>query len=226
MKATAQTPGHVCGTAEGQELRFDKQHPIRTRPRRQEISDFVNHLFEPSDIIELRLFRGERPNLEVEKEWTTLAGFDDGLITRLGTANRDRWNICIGPNPRRERGKSGDKNVLQARCLFVDFDKIGGDGLGMSDEAETIIDDAGLPQPTMIVNSGHGVHCYWRLSEAMTNLAAWTMRQKALIRALKSDRAIHNPERFMRLPIFLNMKAEPVECYIVSQYGVPYRATQ
>jgi len=190
---------------------------------RQEISDFLDCLFEPGDIIELRLFRGERPKLEIQKFWTTRDEFNDGLIARLGAANRDRWNICIGPNPRRERGKSGDANVLFARCLFVDFDKIGGDGLGMADEAETLIDDMKLPQPSMIVNSGHGIHCYWRLSEPMTDMAAWTARQKSLINALHSDPAIHNPERFMRLPPFLNMKAEPIECYIVSQFGVPYR---
>jgi hypothetical protein len=49
----------------------------------------------------------------------------------------------------------------------------------------------------------------------MEDLAEWTAMQKHLARVLQSDPVIHNPERIMRLPGFLNVKGEPVPCEIV-----------
>jgi hypothetical protein len=99
--------------------------------------------------------------------------------------------------------------VLLARCLFADFDKCA------VEAAQQRIADAGLPTPTLIVSSGHGAHAYWRLTEPLTDLAAWTETQKDLIDLLHSDKVIFNPERLMRLPGFLNLKGDPVPVRIV-----------
>jgi hypothetical protein len=73
-----------------------------------------------------------------------------------------------------------------------------------------------LPEPTLVIVSGHGVHAYWRLVEVVNDLAEWSQLQRLLISALDSDKSIHNPERIMRLPGFLNVKREPhVACAIV-----------
>ena len=79
----------------------------------------------------------------------------------------------------------------------------------MLDEARKRWRVVGMPEPTVVILSGHGVHAYWRLVEPMTNLAEWTAIQKRLIDLLGSDKSIHDPPRIMRLPGFLNVKREP-----------------
>jgi hypothetical protein len=171
---------------------------------------YILHGFDDFENIELRLIRGR----EVRQYWTTPIEFG-GLLDVLDAANRDGFNIYIGPNPRKEKGISGDANVARANCLFADFDGIDGDCAAMLAEVNRRITAAKLPEPTMRIFSGHGLHCYWRLVEPIDDLTAWTLYQKGLIRVLNSDKAIHNPERIMRLPGFTNWKAEPVDCYIV-----------
>jgi hypothetical protein len=129
---------------------------------------------------------------------------------RLSRANKDGQNIYAGANPRKAIGGSTAEDVAQANCLFVDFDNVG------VDAARERIEAAKLPTATLTISSGHGCHLYWRLDKPLTNLAEFTELQKALIRALDSDKAIHDPARIMRLPGFLNVKAEPfVNCEVV-----------
>ena len=51
--------------------------------------------------------------------------------------------------------KSGD--VAVARSIFADLEHVS------FQQAVEQIEKAGLPTPTMTVNSGHGIHLYWRL---------------------------------------------------------------
>ena len=71
----------------------------------------------------------------------------------------------------------------------------------------------------MIVNSGHGIHLYWRLVEPMTDLEAWRTLQKRLIQLLGSDPSIHDPPRIMRLPGFVNLNGAPAPCRIIDADG-------
>jgi hypothetical protein len=188
-----------------------------TPANQNQIAHYLLHLYEDVDIIEVRLLRGEEPKKEIKKFWTNIIDVDCGLLNTLYGLNRQNWNIHIGVNPRREVGKATDAGIQFARCHFADFD--GGVTPG---QAENRIAKAGLPEPTMVVWSGHGTHCYWRLDEPVTDTAVWRKRQKALISKLNSDPAIHNPERCMRMPGFMNRKYVPVPCYIVSINGDLY----
>mgnify|MGYP001254504727 CR=1 FL=1 len=84
--------------------------------------------------------------------------------------------------------------------------------------------DAGLPTPTCIVNSGHGCHAYWRLTDPITDLRYWSESQKRLISLIDSDPVIHDPPRIMRVPGFINQKQSPVPCKII--YAEPNRRYQ
>ena len=121
-------------------------------------------------------------------------------------------SVFCSANPRRNPGNSTGKNVLLARSLFADFDRISVEGAAQRLEASK------LPQPTMVVSSGHGVHCYWRLTEPMHDLRLWTTYQKRLIRLLGSDASIHDPPRIMRLPGFLNHNAPSAKTFICHTY--------
>lgn len=176
---------------------------------RDQLAQFAACVYEPLDIVELRCLRKG----EAKKTWCTAAELPD-YADRLDKGNAAGWDIYAGAIPRSAKGLSGDANVATYRVLFVDFDHIDADGCSPSEIAISRIEDAGLPQPTLVVFSGHGVHCYWRLREPVTE-PVWRDLQARLIQALDSDKAIKNPERIMRLPGFKNLKREPVDTFIV-----------
>lgn len=120
-----------------------------------------------------------------------------------------QMNVFCSSNPRVALGKSAAK---LARSLFADMENI------TVDKAQAVIETANLPGPTVLVNSGHGVHAYWRLAELMVDLAAWTAIQKRLISVLHSDEAIHDPGRLLRLPGFTNVNGEPKLAHLVEAY--------
>jgi hypothetical protein len=93
--------------------------------------------------------------------------------------------------------------VKLARCLFADFD--GGTDY---EDAMSRIKAADLPWPTAILESGGGIHAWWRLDHPMTDAEAWHVRMKAIASALGSDQSICDWPRIMRLPGFINWKHE------------------
>jgi len=174
------------------------------------IRQYIACVYEPDDWVEIRALRDGNA-----KKFWRLARDLPSLIPELEALNRDRWNVYAGPNPRKGDRLSGDENVETCRCLFADFDHIeAADGMGPSELVLAIIEEKGLPVPTMVISSGHGVHCYWRLTEAIPP-DRWHGAQERLNAHLGSDPAIKNPERIMRLPGFRNVKAEPVDCFMV-----------
>ena len=183
--------------------------------RNIEVSDlhyYCNIVFEAEDIVELRLL-GKGSPIKLWRPADELPAIYEELLRY----NQRGYNIYAGANPRQAEGISGDEGVLLARCLFADFDDIlPGDGCGPSEFVLMRIEEANLPNPTLVISSGHGVHTYWRLSEPVEDLDKWKQLQERLICALGSDKSIKNPERIMRLPGFLNVKKEPyTECFIV-----------
>ena len=159
---------------------------------------------------------------EVDVLVNKLAELNQGSATWWGVWKRldNKWtdvggepgiplNIYASANPRMMTGCTTNDDVILARSLFVDLDKT------TLDEAMARLAATGLPKPTMIVVSGHGIHLYWRLLEPITNLKRWTALQKRLIQLVGSDPAIHDPARMMRLPGFMNVNGDhPTRCYI------------
>ena len=140
-----------------------------------------------------------------------LREFNDGTPTTWGWFNKktaqwkiikrtDKLNIYCSVNPR---------NRVAARSLFADLDHCS------INESRHRIQAAGLPKPTITVNSGHGVQAFWRLNQLLDDFAQWTALQKRLIQALDSDPAVHDPARLGRLPGFVNQNGEPAVAQIV-----------
>ena len=181
--------------------------------RTTDLETYCQAVFEPEDIVELRLLGKGSP----VKPWV-IGSELPAMHVELQRYNQGGYNIYAGVNPRKAKGISGDEGVLLARCLFADFDDVPpGDGCSTSEFVLMRIDDADLPTPTLVISSGHGVYTYWRLSQPVEDLATWKQLQERLNFALESDRSIKNPERIMRLPGFLNVKEGPhTECFIVT----------
>jgi hypothetical protein len=163
--------------------------------------DFFGAIFEPDDIIE---FRPLPP--AAGRKWATLREELPDIVTWLERLNRDenqRVHAYFGANPRRAKGGGLAENVKLARCLFADFD-----GGVYYEDAMARIKAASLPWPTAILESGGGVHAWWRLAEPMTDADAWHDRMKAIAAAVGSDSSICDWPRIMRMPGFINWKHE------------------
>lgn len=146
----------------------------------------------------------------VETSWVSRNG-GQRIMTHLPGI---QLNIYASANPRDRLGGKARDCVPAARSLFVDLESVS------VDQAVTAIAAASLPDPTMVVNSGHGVHAYWRLTSPIVDLGLWSQYQKRLIAALTAvgnvqvDSKIHDPARVMRLPGFQNTNGTPSLCSI------------
>jgi hypothetical protein len=169
---------------------------------RDQIIRFAAAVWEPGDLVEVRLLPGGRQTWHVANQ---LHNQEPGLRF----ANENGENIYIGINPRNKQGGKGE-DVLLARMLMADFDDC------TPEQAAEKAAAAGLPPATLIVNSGHGAHHYWRLTQAVEDLKRWTRAVKALIARCGSDKTIFDPPRILRLPGFFNVKEEPhISCEII-----------
>lgn len=162
--------------------------------------DFLGAIFEPEDIIE---FRPLPP--AAGRRWSPLPEIPDVVewLQKLNADEHQRVHAYFGANPRKSAGASQAEGVKLARCLFADFD-----GGVVLEDAYARIKAASLPWPTAMLESGGGVHAWWRLDEPMTDANAWHERMKAIASALGSDQSICDWPRIMRLPGFINWKHE------------------
>ena len=171
---------------------------------RADAQRFIGALYEPDDLVEIRVLGGVNT-----QRWCRARELTEARINKIAQEFAGS-NIYVGANSRSRNGGTA-QDVALARNLFVDFDEID------STEACRRIEEENLPNPTLIAQSGHGVHMYWRLDEPMQDLAEWNRRQKALIAKLGSDPAIHDPPRIMRWIGFPNLKREPVATSILQR---------
>jgi len=173
-----------------------------------QLQTYSQLIFEPDDIVELRLIKVDTKPIQ---RWVKAKELP-GQVENLTQLNQQGYNIYAGPNPRIEFGKSGDANAKLARYLFCDFDGIEpGDGCGRWEFVLCRIIEAELPEPDMVICSGHGIHTYWKLEEPLHDMDKWRQVQQRMNSALDADSTIQNPERIMRLPGFLNVKKKPFE---------------
>jgi len=124
----------------------------------------------------------------------------DEAVKHAEAMNKAKQNIymCINPvDPIRiiPAGKGAtDDDILAAFYCFADADTEGA--------MENILSFAG-PKFTMSVKTGSTPfargHAYWQLEEPCMNLKAWRDVQKAIAASLKTDPAVVNPSRIMRV---------------------------
>jgi len=161
--------------------------------------DFLGCLFEPEDIIEFRPL----PPQNAGRRWSRLDEIPDIVdwLHALNGSEQQRVHAYFGANPRKAKGQSQAEGVALARCVFADFD-----GGVVLEDAWAKIKAAGFPMPTAMLESGGGVHAWWRLDQPMTDQNAWHERMKAIASALGSDQSVCDWPRIMRLPGFINWK--------------------
>jgi hypothetical protein len=178
--------------------------PDTIHPSVEAAYQLLGFIFEADDLIEIRTL-GSRP----VQRWAKLN--DLATIIQQAADFPAGTHVYFGANPRsRNGGKAED--VAVARCLFADFDH----GCTL-EQARLKWGEACIPEPTVIVATGGGIHAWWRLQEPMTDLKAWTEHQDALAVRLGSDRSVTDAPRIMRMPGFVNWKyPERPTCTVVA----------
>lgn len=109
---------------------------------------FFGLLFGDGDRIELRVRQGDQFRKRV---FDGVAGVENAVVRQEGS----QADVFFGVLPRNTEGEP----VGPVRYLWADLDdKLGGRGAVIS---------AALPTADIIVDSGNGLHAYWRLTEPM-----------------------------------------------------------
>jgi len=165
-------------------------------------------LFKPGDIFEVRVKRQDERG--AQQFWLSYSKVPAFLQTHLPIHADGKRNVWVGIAPRRKEGDSAPK---EHNALWVDFDAT----ITTLQEAHDAVADANLVQPTMYVNSGNGVHGYWKLKETKSPEEV-NPYAKGVHGALPTD-STHDSSRVMRVPGSWNFKNDPpAECEIVSYY--------
>lgn len=155
-------------------------------PKSKEPQQFVSTLFEDNDILEIRVIPAVilRPKVDI---FFGYANELNQMVNYLANRNRggNPCHIYISANPRANFWGSSKSNIKIARSVFVDFDKIS--------SGEALKKISRFPKPSIVVESGHGVHIYWRLKDPITDLHFWTDLQKLLSKELGSDGSVCDP---------------------------------
>lgn len=150
--------------------------------------------------------------------------FTDEQITEY---NSQGYNIYYLPNYPSEyiKGITVDGSIVDIfEYCFVDFDLKS--GVYPSKEAfVSSVFEANIPA-SRIVDSGNGLHVYWRVNnlDAMSYLRF----QRRLMRVFKTDEAVGQLFQLMRVPGTINTKIEgaPVECIQLYADDVQYTAEE
>lgn len=138
--------------------------------------------------------------------WVAIQSYNQPAAVAVGQGG----NWYKGVKRRRE-------NTHFLQCLYADLDVKAG-GYATPTEAADAVNAAcvalSIPGPTLMVLSGSGLHCYWRLSEPL-ELGAWVPLAHALANALqqqgvKADfQCTRDSQRVLRPPETQNYKTDP-----------------
>ncbi len=125
---------------------------------------------------------------------------------QLAEYNQNFYNIYFLPNyPSIYEGGTVDGHHIDTfNYLFVDFDLKDGTYATKDDFLEAVGQFA--LDPTRIIDSGNGIHVYWRLNDL--DARSYLRLQRRLMRRLKTDEAVGQIYQLMRVPDTINTKYE------------------
>lgn len=162
----------------------------------------ISFFMDNSDIIELRRIHPDRKGYYPKSSWVKF-GEMGREIEALQEDNKNGYGIYYGLLPRSSDGGRKDEDCMPGRVIWADFDGVG------CQEAKTLAEERGFLPASAVVNSGHGCHLYWFISEPQEPARIADL-VRAYAKDLGSDPSVANPSRIFRLPGFINTK-EPRE---------------
>ena len=155
------------------------------------------------------LKEGSKPIQTFHEEW-------DGVENQIQQLLTEQRNVHFG-NATFDSPKRNQKTAVAIKSFWLDID------CGKNKDYESQVaaiegvvnfcKTTKLPKPTLI-NSGHGIHCYWILKEAITK-EEWQplserLRKLCKDKGLKTDSAVTcDASRALRVPETYNYKYDP-----------------
>ena len=159
---------------------------------------------------------GNRPHLPVDQANVYFP------VHPLGQIPKENGRGKVMP-PEYVRGKREDVNVIN--CIFAEFDAKDFDG--SKENAFLHIKSLTL-QPSVIIDSGGGYHCYWFLDDTLV-IDSEEKRQEAILRQAKwvefvgGDKGAKDLARVLRVPETMNTKyGESRRVHIVESTNIEY----
>jgi putative DNA primase/helicase len=161
------------------------------------VQDFLDFIQPPTGYVEVRSIRSG----DVRQHFTT--DREDAARVAL-ELNAKGWDAYYGVLPRLEARGTAEAVDPLATVLWADLDAKGETTKGTALQA---LIDYDIPA-SVIVDSGHGYHAYWKLNTAIpTERACRIMR--GLAKQLDGDH-VYDAPRILRLPGTTNWKREPI----------------
>lgn len=129
-------------------------------------------------------------------------------------------DVYISPNSYYIRRRNSS-SIRQFRSLYVDLDvekKTNYDVMEAFYELFELVNMEKLPQPTMVVHSGRGLHVYWLIEDAPKQAVYLWQELEDLfcykLESLGADHAVRDSPRILRLPGSINGR-NGKECKII-----------
>ena len=191
--------------------------------RRKEFRRFFGALFRPKELVELRFIESStskgkrRSRVAGPPRWLPAGELPCEYDKLIEFAQAERANIYFGVCPRSKEGDAIDEAIQTVRCLWADLDDV------TVNEARLRWKSAGIPEPSIVVRSGYGIHAYWLLDSDLTTPTereCVTVLLPGFHAAFGGDR-VQNLSRVMRPPGTLNYKGarngmSPTACSLIS----------
>lgn len=161
------------------------------------------------------------------KEHPSLPSVVEGQFTneQIKDHNEAGYNIYYRPNyPKVYNGGSvTGQDIDTFEYVFVDCDLKDGVYKSKEEFLEYILD---IPTPNRIVDSGNGIHAYWRVTDL--DCKSYLRFQRRLMRLCKTDPAVGTIAQLMRLENTVNTKNKDnfKLCHLLSENSVSYTSEE
>lgn len=166
-------------------------------------NEYEKHLFNETTDGYIQLIKFENKKL-IKIYNTNISGLRDVIEELEG-----QTDTYLAPNTMYKPFRSVE-NIRQFRALYIDIDKVEDDQVACAYKILELAENKEIPKPTMIVNSGRGIHVYWRIKNAPYGaLHTWQELEDYLYYKLKhlgADMAATDGARILRLPGTINSK--------------------
>ena len=182
------------------------------------MTEFCDHLYDESTDGYIQILKLDDKNNSGERTIKIYNTKNDGLRDIVEELHK-KEDVFLAPNtmyiPKRRV-----ENIRQFRALFQDIDC---ESMGL-EKAETVYMiwimhyEGKIPKPTMVTDSGRGVHLYWRIQNAPFGaLNTWQELQDYIYYNLKhlgADKKATDGARVLRLPGTINSKSD-TDCEVL-----------
>jgi len=180
-----------------------------------EIRKYLQLLFPRDGCIDIRVFTKDG-ELSLRKFFST--NEKDQAVDFIHQY-KENHHVFVGVAARKDDSSGTRDNLAYVRAVWVDIDC---EKEGKSKEKVVRELREWNSPPTIIVDSGHGIHAYWILEEPANNFDCIEEINLGLAKALHGDRAVVDAARVMRVPGTHNVKTEPIPVRIIEMNDYKY----